>query len=119
MITDKNIVNEIIKNINEKIYCIKCYKYRKFKNLKISYIFNETLVLFVIYNKLVLRTTQYLKKNNLIKISQMFGLINNRNEKNILCCIVLINMVEKDLCLKFWLKKGYIKQEIFHREEMK
>ena len=68
---------------------------------------------------LVLKTIQYLKKNNLIKISQIFGLINNRNEKNILCLIVLTNMVEKDLSLKVWLKKRYIKQEIFHREEMK
>ena len=78
---------------------------------------HQFFLLFI--TNLVLKTTQDIKKNNLIKISQIFSLINNRNEKNILCPIVLINMVEKDLSLKFWLKKRYIKQEIFHREEMK
>ena len=29
----------------KKIYCIKCNKYRKFENLKPSYIFDKTLVL--------------------------------------------------------------------------
>ena len=35
----------------KKIYCTKCGKYSKLKNPKILYIFNETLVIFVIYDK--------------------------------------------------------------------
>ena len=35
----------------KKIYCFKCYKYRQFKNPKMSYIFNETLVLSIICDK--------------------------------------------------------------------
>ena len=35
----------------KKIYCINCNKYRKFKNSKISYIFDQTLVLSIICNK--------------------------------------------------------------------
>ena len=34
----------------KKIYCINCNKYRKFKNSKISYIFDQT-VLSIICNK--------------------------------------------------------------------
>ena len=34
-----------------KNYCIKCNKYTKFKNPKKSYIFNETLVLSIIYSE--------------------------------------------------------------------
>ena len=33
------------------IYCVNCNKYRKFKNLKISYIFYETLVISIICEK--------------------------------------------------------------------
>ena len=83
-----------------------------------TFLMKRQLFLLLITN-LVLKTIQYLKKNNLIKISQIFDLINNRNENNILCLVVLTNMVEKDLSLKFWLKKRYIKQEIFDREKMK
>ena len=39
-------------NGDEKIiYFIKCSKYRKFKDQKISYILNKTLVLFIICGK--------------------------------------------------------------------
>ena len=34
-----------------KIYYNVCNKYRKFKNLKMSYIFKETLGLSVVYSK--------------------------------------------------------------------
>ena len=34
-----------------KIYCVICDKYRKFKNPKISYIFEKTLALSVICSK--------------------------------------------------------------------
>ena len=36
---------------DEKIYCIKCNKVRKFKNPKISYILDKTLVLSTICHK--------------------------------------------------------------------
>ena len=35
----------------KKIYCIKCNKNKKFKNLKISYIFEKILVLFISCSK--------------------------------------------------------------------
>ena len=44
-----SLLNE--KCIDEKVYCITWNKYRKFKNPKISNIFNETLAFSVIYNK--------------------------------------------------------------------
>ena len=34
-----------------KIYCIKCNKYEKFKNPRISYVFYKILVLFIICDK--------------------------------------------------------------------
>ena len=36
---------------DQKIYCIKCNKVRKFKNPKISYILDKTLVLSTICHK--------------------------------------------------------------------
>ena len=35
----------------KEIYCIICNEYKKFKNPKISYIFEKTLVLFIICGK--------------------------------------------------------------------
>ena len=35
----------------KRIYCIECNKHRKFKNVKISFIFNEILVLSIICGK--------------------------------------------------------------------
>ena len=35
----------------EKIYCIKCDKYKKLKNPKIQYIFDKTLVLSIICDR--------------------------------------------------------------------
>ena len=40
-----------LKGWDEKIYCVICGKYRKFKNPKISYIFEKSLVLFFICSK--------------------------------------------------------------------
>ena len=37
--------------VMKNLYCIKCNKYRKFKNPKISHIFDEILVLSIIYYK--------------------------------------------------------------------
>ena len=35
----------------KKMYCIVCGAYRKFKNSKISYIFEKTVVLYIICSK--------------------------------------------------------------------
>ena len=35
----------------KKLYCVSCGKYRKFKNSKISYIFEKTLVISIICSK--------------------------------------------------------------------
>ena len=35
----------------KKLYCVVCSKYRRFKKPKLSYIFEKTLVLSVIYSK--------------------------------------------------------------------
>ena len=35
----------------KKVYCVIFGKYKKFKNPKISYILQKTLVLFIIYSK--------------------------------------------------------------------
>ena len=35
----------------KRIYCIKCDKYRKFKNPKISCIFDKTVVLYIVWDK--------------------------------------------------------------------
>ena len=37
--------------IKNKMFCIKCNKYRKFKNIKIPYIFDKKLVLSIICNR--------------------------------------------------------------------
>ena len=44
-------MNRFHKGEDEKIYCIKCNKVRKFKNPKISYILDKTLVLSTICHK--------------------------------------------------------------------
>ena len=35
----------------KKTYCIKCEKYRKSKNLEISYLFDEKFVIYIICGK--------------------------------------------------------------------
>ena len=60
------------------MYCIKCNKYRKFKNSEISYIFNKTLVLFIIYNKCGSNESKILKEEEPIEILQILGLINGK-----------------------------------------
>ena len=46
----KNIFNNSMYNWN-KVYCIRCTKYRNFNTFKISFAFNKTLVLSIIYDK--------------------------------------------------------------------
>ena len=49
----------------KKNYCIKCSKYRKVKNPKKSYIFDKTLVLFIICDECGNNDEKCLKKNRL------------------------------------------------------
>ena len=56
----------------EKIYYTKFNKHRKFKNPKISYIFNKTLNPFLFVSVVVM-----MKKDELIEILKILGLINN------------------------------------------
>ena len=53
------------KNVKlKKIYCTKCKKYRKLKNPKLSYIFDEMLVLSITCGKCGSNYKKYLKKKN-------------------------------------------------------
>ena len=60
-------------NNEKKIYYVKCNKYGKFKNSKISYIFDKTLVLFLF---MVSRVVM-IKKEELIDVLKILALINN------------------------------------------
>ena len=59
------------------IYCVICGKYRKFKNLKISYIFEKTLVLSIICSKCENEDEKILKVEESIEILKILGLIEN------------------------------------------
>ena len=59
---------------NAKIYCIKSHKYRKFKNLKISYILNKTLVCSINCNNYVSKDEKIFKEES-IEILKGLGLI--------------------------------------------
>ena len=63
----------------KKIYCIKCNKYRKLKNPKISCIFNGTLVLSIICGKCSNNNDTIFKKEQSIEILKILALINNIN----------------------------------------
>ena len=65
----------------EKIYCIKCNKYRKSKNLKRPYIFDKTLVLSIICGKCGSNDDNIADEEESTVILIIFGLINNINEK--------------------------------------
>ena len=64
----------------KKIYCIKCKKYKKFKNPKISYIFDKTLSLSFICDKCCSKDAKIFKEEESIKILKILGLINNIEE---------------------------------------
>ena len=55
------------------LYCIICGKYRKFKNLKISYIFERTLALSVICSKYRYKDQKQFKKEESIAILKILG----------------------------------------------
>ena len=79
----------VIKNIfNNKLYIwkklieliIKCTKYRKFKNPKVSYFFNETLVFPIICRKSGSNNDTIFKKEEFIEKLKILDLINNISE---------------------------------------
>ena len=49
------------------MYCNVCNKYKKLKRTKISYIFQKTLRLSIIYSSVVMNMKKYLKKKNQLK----------------------------------------------------
>ena len=59
-----------------KIYCIICGKYIKFKNLKISYIF-EKAVLSITCSKYDNEDEKIFKEEESMEILKIFNLINN------------------------------------------
>ena len=75
------------KKVNiENIYCIKCNKYWKFKNSKVSCIFNKTLIFFFISNTCAGNNEKIFEEVS-NEISEILGLINNNNmnESNTSC----------------------------------
>ena len=56
---------------------IICGKYRKFKNPKISYIFEKTLVLSIICSKCKMEDEKILKEEESIEILKILGLFKN------------------------------------------
>ena len=58
----------------KKIYCIKCKKFRKFKNPEISYFFYKALV---ISSKRDSKCKRIVKEEEPIEILKILGLIKN------------------------------------------
>ena len=58
-------------------YCVVCGKYKKFKNSKISYLLEKTLVLSIICSKCNSKNEMIFKEEEWIKILKILGLINN------------------------------------------
>ena len=61
----------------KKLYCVICGKYRKFKNPKISYIFEKALVLTIFYIKCKNEDGKTLKEEKSIEILKSLGLLEN------------------------------------------
>ena len=61
----------------KKLYCVICGKYRKFKNPKISYIFEKALVLTIIYSKRKNEDGKTLKEEKSIEILKSLALLKN------------------------------------------
>ena len=64
----------------KKHYCVKCNKYRKLKNPRISYIFDETLSLSTICDKCSSNDEKIFKEEESIEILRILSLINNMSE---------------------------------------
>ena len=58
-------------------YCVISGKYRKFEKPKISYLLEKTLVLSIICSKCKNEDEKLFKKEKLIEILKIFGLIEN------------------------------------------
>ena len=61
----------------KKICCIKCNKYRKFKNPKLSFVFYKTSVFSLISDKCGNKHDKILKKEQSIEILNDVDLIDN------------------------------------------
>ena len=61
----------------KKLYVVICGNYRKFKNRKISYIFEQTWVLSIIYIKYGNEDEKLFKEEELMEILKIIGLIKN------------------------------------------
>ena len=61
----------------KKLYCVICGEYRKFRNPKMSYIFQKTLVLSIICSKCRNEDEEIFKEEEPIDIFKILGLIEN------------------------------------------
>ena len=61
----------------KKAYWVICCEYRKIKKPKISYLLEETLILFIICSKCKNEDEKLFKKNNQWKFFKILGLIQN------------------------------------------
>ena len=61
----------------EKIYCVICGKYKKFKNSKISYIFEKTFVLSIICSKCENEDEKVCKEEQSMEMLRIFGSFKN------------------------------------------
>ena len=61
----------------KKIYCVICGEYRKFKNPKISCIFEKTLIFSIICSKCKNEDEKIFKEEESIEILKILGLIEN------------------------------------------
>ena len=80
------------------MYFVKCNKFRKFVNPKISYIFDKTLILFTICSKCGDKNDRIFREENKFEILKIPGLIQERFHLN------LINISNKKMSLEFRLK---------------
>ena len=79
----------------KKMYCVICGGYRKFKNPKISYIFEKTLFLSIICSKCENEDEKIFKEEESIEILKILGLKIKNNFKN---------MIEENISQEFRLK---------------
>ena len=61
----------------ENLYCVICGKYRKFKNPKISYIFEKTLIFSIICSKCKNEDEKICKAEEQIQITIILSLFKN------------------------------------------
>ena len=76
-------MNKFKKGEDEKNYSVKCNKCKKFKNPKISYVCNKTLVLSIIYGNCNSKDEKIVKEEESSEILKILGLIKNMGEHQI------------------------------------